>query len=80
MRWMPAVLALVAVPFLAGGLGAGDDFVREGKGEKRKAKDALEGKAPPALQVQDWTNTDGKALKLADFKGKVVVLKFWGVW
>jgi thiol-disulfide isomerase/thioredoxin len=30
--------------------------------------------------VKDWLNTDGKALKLEDLKGKVVVLDFWGTW
>ena len=45
-------------------------------------KDALEGKAPPALQVAQWKNTGkkNKALKLSELKGKVVVLDFWGVW
>jgi cytochrome c biogenesis protein CcmG, thiol:disulfide interchange protein DsbE len=57
-----------------------DDFKREGEGEKRELKDQLEGKDPPELQVENWLNTDGKPLKLADLKGKVVVLDFWGVW
>lgn len=60
----------------------GDDFKRERRGgDKDAAKDALEAKAPPALEVTGWMNTaDGKALKLADLKGKVIVLDFWGVW
>jgi thiol-disulfide isomerase/thioredoxin len=62
-----------------------DDFTRErGEGEKyeerNKAKDALEGKPPPALAVTGWENTDGNELTLAGLKGKVVVLDFWGVW
>jgi thiol-disulfide isomerase/thioredoxin len=59
---------------------ADDDFKREGEGERRAAKDALEGKTPPALEVTGWLNTDGKDLSLDKLKGKVVVLDFWGVW
>lgn len=56
-----------------------EDFRRERRpGET--AKDELEGKAPPELQVKDWVNTDGRELKLSHLKGKVVVLDFWGVW
>lgn len=57
-----------------------DDFQREGNEAARAKKDPLEGKAPPSLNVTGWLNTDGKAIKLADLKGKVVVLDFWGVW
>jgi hypothetical protein len=72
---LAAVLALAA-PALA----QKDEFRREGTPEQRVAKDALEGKAPPPLQVRDWMNTDGKSLALADLRGKVVLLDFWGVW
>ena len=66
--------------FLLSSFFPADDFKREGTGEQRAAKDKLEGKTPPKLEVEDWVNTDGKALKLADLAGKVVVLDFWGVW
>ena len=60
-----------------------DDFKRE-RSPKRKeqsaAKDALEGKAPPKLQVSDWMNAPKGGLELAKLKGKVVILDFWGVW
>ncbi len=71
------------VSLLAGGLPAQkDDFTRErGRDEKRNAaKDALEGKAPPALQVSQWMNTPKSGLELSKLKGKVVILDFWGVW
>jgi cytochrome oxidase Cu insertion factor (SCO1/SenC/PrrC family) len=55
-----------------------DDFIRENK--NRHQKDPLEGKAPPALQVTDWMNTDGKPLTLKSLRGKVVVIDFWGTW
>src|SRR5262245_44403789 len=56
-----------------------DDFKRERK-EGDTTKDSLEGKSPPALKVQGWANSDGKELKLAELKGKVVLLDFWGTW
>jgi len=60
---------------------ADDGFQREGKGEARAAKDALEGKSPPALQAAGWLNTeDGKPLDLKQLQGKVVLIDFWGVW
>ena len=76
-----AATALLATGLLAGTLPAqSDDFGREGSGEVRTSKNALEGKPPPALQVKDWMNTGGKALSWEDLRGKVVVLDFWGTW
>jgi len=57
-----------------------DVFKREGKPEQRAAKDALEGNKPPALAVTQWMNTKEGGLSWADLEGKVVLLKFWGVW
>ncbi len=57
-----------------------DPFPREGDPAQRAKKDPLEGKAPPALHVSDWLNTDGKALSLAELRGNVVLIDFWGVW
>lgn len=74
--WTVAALAGL---FLIGGAVCADDFKREGKREK---KDPLENKTAPALEVGQWMNTGegGKALKLADLKGKVVLIDFWGTW
>lgn len=36
------------------------------------------GQPAPEWYVRGWT--DGKARSLADFKGKVVFLEFWGIW
>ncbi len=56
-----------------------DPFPREGEPAQRARKDPLEGKAPPALAVASWSNTD-TPIALADLRGKVVLLDFWGVW
>ncbi len=77
--------ALLVLTLAFAAVASADDFKRERRdGEQYKArneaKNALEGKAPPALAVKDWQNTEGKELTLASLKGKVVVLDFWGVW
>lgn len=54
-----------------------DGFLRTGSSEKRTKLDALEGHAPPTLNVADWVNTGGKNPKLSDLKGQVVLLDFW---
>jgi hypothetical protein len=56
-----------------------DPFPREGTPAKRAKKDVLEGKAPPALIVGGWRNTE-RPIVLAGLRGKVVLLDFWGVW
>lgn len=38
----------------------------------------LHGKAAPAWELTGWRNS--KPLKLADLKGKIVVLDFWATW
>jgi len=57
--------------------GTSDDFKRE---TPRTDKDPLEGKPPPALSVTHWLNAPDGGIKLADLKGKVVLLDFWGTW
>lgn len=38
----------------------------------------LEGEPAPALAVESWIGSE--PLDLADLRGKVVVLDFWGTW
>jgi len=81
MHALSPLLAALALGALLGAP-AGDkkdgDFEREGKGERREALDAMEGKAPPALEIAEWINT--KPLDLEKLRGKVVLLDFWGNW
>ena len=53
---------------------------RERNGETAAAKDALEGRPPPALAVSDWQNRPDEPLDWSQLKGKVVVIDFWGTW
>ncbi|HEX5102477.1 MAG TPA: TlpA disulfide reductase family protein, partial [Pirellulaceae bacterium] len=78
-RYWITALSLVLIPLAVVAEDAKDDFKRERK-EGDTSKDSLEGKSPPALQVENWLNTDGKEIDLAGLKGKVVVLDFWGTW
>jgi len=75
-----AAAGLLASAALAGGRAPSPDdgFPREGK--NRDAKDALEGEAPPPLQVEGWLNVEGDSLALTELRGKVVVIDFWGTW
>jgi thiol-disulfide isomerase/thioredoxin/protocatechuate 3,4-dioxygenase beta subunit len=46
---------------------------------KTRSPDPLKvGQAAPELVVREWT--DGKARSLAGFRGRVVLLDFWGIW
>jgi len=76
-RLIPPLLLML---MMAGTAAGQDDFQRERGGENDAAKNALEGKTPPALQVSGWMNTDESGLKLPDLRGKVVILDFWGTW
>ena len=44
----------------------------------RDKLDPLEGSPAPPLTVENWTG--GESRTLADFRGKVVLVDFWGVW
>ena len=76
-------IVLPALLLIGTALAAGpqaQELQREGTGEARALKDALEQKTPPALEVEGWMNTGNKPLTLDGLKGKVVVIDFWGVW
>ncbi len=77
-RILAAVAALAIFGLSASAQSPGDDFKREGNPAQRAKKDPLEGKVPPGLSVTSWMNS--KPLRLSDLLGKVVVVKFWGVW
>ncbi len=67
-------LVLVSAPLHAADLaayGEGDAKLRE-----RLAK--IEGAPAIEIDLKDWMNSP--ALKLADLKGKIVVLDFWATW
>ncbi|MFT7618006.1 MAG: hypothetical protein ACI97A_001645 [Planctomycetota bacterium] len=72
-----ALVALVSL-FCLNQVGAQDDgFARKGSGQTRRAKNALEQKAPPQLQVGKWINSE-KEISLKSLTGQVVLLDFWG--
>ncbi len=67
------VLAVVAALFPLSA--QADDFKRE------QDLSAKEGKPAPAIDAEQWLNTeDGKAINLKSLEGKVVVIDFWGTW
>ncbi|MBL4769967.1 MAG: hypothetical protein JKY61_02190 [Planctomycetes bacterium] len=72
------ITAGLLIAFAMPALASGDDFIRGTR--NRVVKDALEGKAPPALLVTHWTHTDGQPITLKSLRGKVVLIDFWGTW
>ena len=60
--------------------GDADMFRRRGKMENRADLNALELKAPPKLEVENWLNADGDGPTLDSLRGKVVLVDFWGTW
>ena len=56
-----------------------DEALAASKNRPPRRTPSLElGKPAPDLKVAAWT--DGKARSLADYRGSVVLLDFWGIW
>lgn len=79
MKTFLGILGLGAVAVVLAGAMHDDGFVRERNGKGDEAKDALEGKAPPALDGT-WINVRAGKLDWKALKGKVVVVDFWAHW
>ena len=75
-----AIRTIVLVALLAVAADDADQLSSFGEGDaaRRKLLATLEGKPAPALEVTNWVNS--ATTSLADLKGKIVVLDFWGVW
>jgi thiol-disulfide isomerase/thioredoxin len=50
----------------------------EGTDTRRLQLETISGKKAPALQLDDWINSEG--ITLEDLEGKVVLLDFFGAW
>ncbi len=79
MRFQVSLCMALAAAF-SFALIAQDGFQRERGGKNDEAKNALEGKAPPKLEMANWMNTGEKALNWEGLKGSVVVIDFWAYW
>ena len=74
-------LAMAAAIVVCCAFVSDDGLKRERKGgESDATKDAMEGKAPPKLEMEKWMNVGEKAPTWKSLKGKVVVLDFWAYW
>jgi len=77
-RFLELAAAALALPAVARAEQDAGAIRLEGTGERRRLLDAMCGKPPPALDVQTWIGTP--PLTLAELRGKVVLLDFWGKW
>lgn len=88
-RWTIAAigalgLALATLPFVPGIGGNGEDEIvsdqSEGESTKVAAPAGCDANAKPANLDFVLKDMEGKDVKLADYKGKVVLLNFWATW
>jgi hypothetical protein len=56
---------------------SGGTLAKGAKGELFEIRNLAIGKVAPEIEGEDM---DGQAFKLSDYRGKVVVLDFWGDW
>lgn len=56
-----------------------DHFWRKGRPENRTELDRMEGKIAPPIHATHFINCS-RDLNLEDYRGKVVVVEFWGTW
>ena len=56
-----------------------DKFWRLGTLKERKELNAMEGEIAPAITAAEWINNEGGS-SLADLRGQVVLIDFWGSW
>ena len=80
MKKLPFILAAVFAfaALLQISFAGGDTGPALEANKNRDAINGMHGKPAPALTVTNWLNS--KPLKLADLKGKIVVLDFWATW
>ena len=79
-RGMSALLRLCPAAWLAAGLLVGSGWAQTEPAKEVKVHDAADleiGKVAPDIEGVDL---DEVPFKLSDYRGKVVVLDFWGDW
>lgn len=83
MKLRNIVISLLATASVFALALTADDFKRERGGPNDAVKNSFEGKAPPAMEFDGWSNLPhvSKVPKAwSDFKGKVVLIDFWAHW
>ena len=86
-RWIAAVaaacaVALLTVPWMLRGAGSRDEKLARpiaASEAKEPASNEPASKEPANLDLT-LTDMNGAAVRLADYKGKVVILNFWATW
>jgi hypothetical protein len=71
------LLAVTSAAIIAQSTG---DFQRERNGKTDAAKNAHEGKAPPAMAFESWLNMPKPPKNWEALKGSVILVDFWAHW